>query len=74
MKEPESVESIILTTIAVCRHYPALRMLLYGRTDFQPANRNQISWYYFFFSWIYSPVMDLRLLLFFGSLIYLDIW
>jgi hypothetical protein len=26
------------------------------------------------FSWLYSPVSDLRLLLFFGSLIYFDMW
>jgi hypothetical protein len=30
--------------------------------------------FFFFFNWLYSPVTDLHLLLFFGSLIYFDIW
>jgi hypothetical protein len=35
---------------------------------------NFIIFFFFFFSWLYSLDMDLRLLLFVGSLIYLDIW
>jgi hypothetical protein len=41
--------------------------------DYPVISRVDLMLSCFFFNWLYSPVTDLRLLLFFGSLIYLDI-
>jgi hypothetical protein len=39
-----------------------------------PINSIYILVFFFFFSWPYIPIVDLRLLLFFGYLSCLDIW